>query len=212
MDKTKKFNVKENINPESNQVEVYFGDAGFTPLFKSNLNKNSFYFFGKDFSTGDIKNSDFDIEIDPNKSIRIWSSRKSIQEYLNFLYFCYKFQGRNISVVFADDYSKDVYSINATTSDEIPEMLKYERKLTSKELDKYKEEWLSLVNENSELRIFKDKKVISVDYDYLNEYISKYYNKDMDNITRGVAKLMAHDEDNNYSSAVYRFLIERLNN
>lgn len=204
------FNFKEMVNPESNQVEVYFGYSGFTPLFKSNLNKNNLYFFGEDFSIGNIKNIDFDINIDRNKKIRIWSSRTCMQEYLNFLYFCYKFQGRNISVVFVDDYSSNVYSLGATTSDEIPDMLKYEKELTFEELEKYKEDWVRLVNENGELRIFKDKKVMSVDYDYLNEYILKYYNKDMDNITRGVAKLMANDEGNNYSDAIYRFLIERL--
>lgn len=208
MSNVKEYTLKENINNKTNQVEVYFCDAGFAPLFKSYLNKNDFYFLGEDFSIGDISNINIDIKIDTSKSIRLWSSRKCIQEYLIFLYFCYKFEGKNISVVFVDDYLNNVWSIGATTSEEIPEMLKYERKLTETEINKYKEEWIRLVGENSELRFLKDKKVISVKYDYLNDYILKYYDKD--DIKGTIGKLMGNDEDNNYSCFTYEFLVNRL--
>lgn len=202
------FATRENLHPESDQIEVYFCDAGFHPLMKSPLNKNTFYFFKEDFSIGNIKNRNTDIKIDPNKKVRIWTSHINIHEYLSFLYFCYKFKENNISVVFTDNYSKDMNSIGTTTSEEIPKLLKYEQQLTNKEIEKYKEEWLHLVKEDGELRIFKDQKVISVDYDYLNDYILKYYNEN--NIYETIGNLMANDMENNFSYDVYRFLINRI--
>ena len=62
-------------------------------------------------------------------------------------------------------------------------------------------------NENSEIRLFQNCKIISTNYDYLNSYIDKYYDKN--NIRRTVAALMCNDFENNLSSDIYNFLIER---
>ena len=72
---------------------------------------------------------------------------------------------------------------------------------------RYKNEWIKLVNKNSEIRLFKNGKIISTNYDYLNSYIDKYY--DENNIRRTVATLMGNDTENNLSSDIYNFLIER---
>lgn len=210
MNEKDKIYSRENTHSESNNVEVYFCDSGFTPLFHSDLKKNTFYSFEEDFSIGNIKNINIDINIDSSKNIRIWSSHSDIHEYLSFLYFCHQFHGQNISVVFVDDYSKYVFSIGTTIHHEIPEILKYEHKLTYEEIEKYKKEWLRLVEKNSELRLFKNKKVISVSYDYLNDYILKHYDKD--NLYKSISNLMAADNENHFSSSIYKFLIERIKN
>ena len=65
----------------------------------------------------------------------------------------------------------------------------------------------SLVNESSEIRLFENGKIISTYYDYLDKYIDKYY--DENNIRRTIAALMGNDTENNLSSDIYNFLIER---
>ena len=91
--------------------------------------------------------------------------------------------------------------------EEIKELLKYEHKLTDEEKDRYKNELIKLADENSEIRLFQNGKIISTNYDYLYSYIDKYYDKN--NIRRTVATLMGNDTENNLSSDVYSFLIER---
>ena len=200
------FTEKEIDNKNMKNIDVFFGYAAFTPLYKSPLINNDLYGFYEDFTMGSIKDIDISINIDKNKTIRIWSSKNNTQEYLNFLYFCYKLPNE-MSVIFVNLYDEYVYSAGALNYKEIKELLKYEHKLTRKEKDEYKNEWIKLVNENSEIRLFQNCKIISTNYDYLNSYIDKYYDKN--NIRRTVAALMCNDFENNLSSDIYNFLIER---
>ena len=200
--------VSENKISSKNteQVDVYFGVAAFATLSKSELINNDLYEFYEDFTIGSIKDVDIPINIDKDKTVRIWSSKNNTQEYLNFLYFCYKLSN-NISVVFANEYNQYLSTVGAILPDKIKELLKYEHKLTKEEKDKYKDEWIKLTNENSEMRLFENGKIISTDYDYLDKYIDKYY--DGSNINHTIAVLMSNDIDNNFSDAIYKFLIER---
>ena len=203
------FTEKVIDNKNMNKLDVFFGYAAFTPLYKSNLINNDLYAFYEDFTIGNIKDVDIPINIDKDKTVRIWSSRNNTQEYLNFLYFCYRLPNR-ISVIFVNEYDEYVYSAGALNYKEIKELLKYEHKLTDEEKDRYKNEWIKLVNENSEIRLFENGKIISTNYDYLDKYIDKYY--DENNIRRTVTALMGNDTENNLSSDIYNFLIERKNN
>ena len=200
------FTEKEIDNKNMNNLDVFFGYAAFTPLYKSPLINNYLYGFYEDFTMGSIKDIDIPINIDKDKTVRIWSSKSNTQEYLNFLYFCYKLPNE-ISVIFVNEYDEYVYSAGALNYKEVKELLKYEHKITKEEKDRYKNEWIKLVNENSEIRLFKNGKIISTNYDYLNSYIDKYY--DENNIRRTVAALMGNDTENNLSSDIYNFLIER---
>lgn len=196
------FTEKEIENKNMNNLDVFFGYAAFTPLYKSPLINNDLYGFYEDFTMGSIKDIDIPINIDKDKTVRIWGSCNNTQEYLNFLYFCYKLPNQ-ISVVFANEYNKYVNSVGETVPEEVKELLKYEHNLTKEEKDKYKNEWIKLVNENSEIRLFQNGKIISTNYDYLNSYIDKYYDKN--NIRRTVATLMGNDTENNLSSDIYNF-------
>ena len=190
------FTEKEIDNKNTNNLDVFFGYAAFTPLYKSPLINNDLYGFYEDFTMGSIKDIDIPINIDKDKTVRIWSSKSNTQEYLNFLYFCYKLPNE-ISVIFVNEYDEYVYSAGALNYKEVKELLKYEHKITTEEKDRYKNEWIKLVNGNSEIRLFKNGKIISTNYDYLNS------------IRRTVAALMGNDNENNLSSDIYNFLIER---
>ena len=200
------FTEKEIDNKNPNNLDVFFGYAAFTSLYTSNLINNDLYGFYEDFTMGSIKDIDIPINIDKDKTVRIWSSKSNTQEYLNFLYFCYKLPNE-ISVIFVNEYDEYVYSAGALNYKEVKELLKYEHKITTEEKDRYKNEWIKLVNGNSEIRLFQNGKIISTNYNYLNSYIDKYYDKN--NIRRTVATLMGNDTENNLSSDIYNFLIER---
>ena len=129
--------------------------------------------------------------------------------FIQFLYFCYKLPNK-ISVIFVNEYNKYLPTVGAAIPEEIKELLKYEHKLTKEEKDRYKNEWIKLVNENSEIRLFQNGKIISTNYDYLDEYIDEYY--DENNIRGTVATLMGNDTENNLSSDIYNFLIETKKN
>ena len=200
------FTEKVIDNKNTNKLDVFFGYAAFTPLYKSNLINNDLYAFYEDFTMGNIKDIDIPINIDKDKTVRIWGSKNNTQEYLTFLYFCYK-SPNEISIVFVNEYNKYLPTVGAVVPEEIKELLKYEHKLTDEEKDKYKNEWIKLTNENSEIRLFQNGKIISTNYDFLDKSIDKYYDKN--NIRWTVATLMGNDTCNNLSSDVYNFLIER---
>ena len=79
------FTEKEIDNKNMNNIDVFFGYAAFTPLYKSSLINNDLYGFYEDFTMGSIKDIDIPINIDKDKTVRIWSSKNNTQEYLNFL-------------------------------------------------------------------------------------------------------------------------------
>jgi len=190
-------------------IEVYFSSSGYTPLYKSELKKNELFFFDEDFTKGDLKNINIAFEIDPNKHIRIWSSKINIHEYLNFLYICNKFEGENISVIFTDDYDKDAYSVGALSKNEIKNLLKYEKKLSKDDILYYKSEWERLINKNNEIRTFINKKIKNVDYSFFDNYLIQHYNKDK---KTWIINLMINDTINHYSEDFYNYLIDKYNN
>lgn len=191
-------------------VEICFSEAGKNTLKNSILNRNEIIYFSKDFVIGDINNIDREIDIDSSKKVCIYSCRNNIHDYLSFIYLC-SILNNDISVVFTDDYSKDAFSLSSITPKEINDVLKYEKILSKDDIERYKNEWVELSKENSELRIIKDKKVISVSYDYLDKYIKEcLVDKD---INKTIANMILNDKDNNFSDKVCYYLVERyLNN
>ena len=133
---TEYFFQKLDNNTNKKQIEVYFNEAGFTPLYKSNLKENSFYLFNEDFSVGDISKVNLKVDIEENRKIRIWTSHSNIHEYLSFLYICHKCPNNDISVIFTDDYEKNLYSLGAANYKEITKILKYEIHLIKKDIEK----------------------------------------------------------------------------
>jgi len=200
--------LPEKINED--QIEIFFCDAGYESLSKSNLNKNFLYLFPENFTIGDISNININLSFPKGKSIRIWSCHKNIQEYLNFLYICYKYEGKNISVIFTDEYDKNVFSVGTLRYDEISSALEHTHILSAEEISTYKKEWQKLVKENGEIRLFVDNKVKSCKYNYLYNYIALYYDKE--NLSKTIWYLMAYDQENNLNDETYRFLINKLFN
>ena len=193
-------------NVHNNVVEICFTKAGEKTLKDSFLNKNEIICFSEDFVIGDISNIDKKINVDSSKKVCIYSCKNNIHDYLSFLYLC-SILNNDIYVVFTDDYVKDAFSLSAISSREINEILKHEKKLSKDNIEKYKNEWKKLTEENSELRIIKNQKVMSVSYNYLDSYINKC-TVDGD-IHKTVANMMLSDNENNFSDTICYYLLER---
>lgn len=142
--------------------------------------------------------------------IRVWSSHKSTNEFLLFLYICYLFPDKNISVVFADEYDSYCWSIGCMEFREVNKLAKKEHILSKKEKDYYLNEWKKIVNENSELRYVKDENIKSVPINYFDKTILSYLENKKIEFMELVGKLMADSVMDNESSSIYTYLINRL--
>ena len=110
-----------------------------------------------------------------NYKVRVWSSHISPDSYLLLLFICdcLKNKVNSLSVIYADDYKKECYSIGTMTSDEIEKLESYEKKLDSNEITELSKIWNIIVKTNSDLRIIDIGIVKSVDYSYFDDEILK---------------------------------------
>lgn len=187
-------------------MDIVFSESGIPLLINNNI--NNVFLFDKDFTLGDIREINNNLKL-PNK-IRIWSSKSMIKDYLSFLYFCYIHEG-DISVVFVDEHDKSLYTIGAAKLAEIVKLLKHEKQLSKQEKDRYAYEWKNLQEENSELRLFKNNKVISVSFSYIEDYIKKHYDNSKSE-SQNFGALLANDDDNHITYNVYRELVGKIIN
>lgn len=84
-----------------------------------------------------------------NKTIRVWASHADIDEYRLLLLICYLFKNNNINVLFAEDFNKDAIRIGWISSDELIDIDKKQHILTQKQKEDYSNEWIKIVNEDS---------------------------------------------------------------
>lgn len=151
--------------------------------------------------------------INNTTKIRIWSSKGNDDAYLLLLYLCslLKSISSNISVIYTTDYNKDVLSINALHYKEINSIVKYEKKLTLNDINKYANEWEKLVEVNSDLRVLENGTIKNKNYsDYdsiILDILSKMGQCTLANL---VGNLMANFVINDAGSVVYQYLIDRL--
>ena len=191
----------------NNYIEICFDKACKSILNKSIINNNEIKVFNKNFTIGDIKNIDNNLITIKEKNIRIYTSKSNIRDYLGFLYLCYKYNDANIHVIFTDDYIKEAHTLACITPEEIPELLKIEKKLTNEEINSYSKEWEELVKDNSEIRLFENGKVISTTYNYLDNFINENIIKD--NFDKTCANMMVHSLNNHFTEDVCNKLLDR---
>jgi len=151
--------------------------------------------------------------IDENTKIRIWSSKKNDDDYLLVLYICYLLKDKctNISVIYTSDYNEYTYTLGAMDYKEVEDLLKYEKSLTQEEIACLSDEWNSLVDVNSELRVIENDKMENKKYSDYDEIILDTL-KDLEECTIAnlVGRLMINFTINSTSDSVYLYLIDRL--
>ncbi len=112
--------------------------------------------------------------INNKHKIRIWTTHKQIDAYLMLLYICNYLANinyDNVYVLFSDEHGKEFYTPSCMEEKELEKLLKYEHKLTKKEINDYSKEWLKIVNDNSDMRIINNNKVESVSFNYYDNFI-----------------------------------------
>lgn len=190
-------NLKLLDNYDRSSIKVLFSDFDYLP-FETDFNfKNEI---------NELKTLAKEVD-----KIRVWSSRISASDYLLFLYICYLFSDKNISVIFTDEYNEYAWGIGCMTCDEVNKLTSYEHALSQQEKDKYIDEWKKVVEENSNLRYIKDNKIISVDINYFDDIIISYLKEEKEMMIYSlVAKLMCNFVIDSNGDFLYLYLINRL--
>jgi len=153
------------------------------------------------------------INIDENTNVRIWSSKKNSDDYLLLMYLCNLLKDKclNISVIYTDEYSEYAWSLNALDYKEIYELLKYEHKLSKLAIEELSKTWTKLVEENGDLRVVENGKVLNKTYaDFDNIILNKLVEIGKCKICNLIASLMIEFVINDAGDLIYMYLIDRL--
>ncbi len=178
-------------------------------LFDREVVYNDFY-----ENVEELKNTIDDLlnSINKDTTIRIYSSKIDIDDYLLMLYICnlLKDKDNTIKVVFVSDY-KDAFSLGALDTTEVKEVLNNEIILTKVEINNYSKDWEELININSELRVLENNKVINKNYsDYDNIILNELDKLGQCKIPQLIGKLLASAITTSHEVQTYSYLVERL--
>lgn len=121
-------------------------------------------------------------ELKKHKEFRIWYSSTSSEDLNTYYYLISQIYNNiknpTIYVIDASKYSSNINNILSCTEKEIEEAIKYQRKLSLKEVEDTINYWHQLQLEKGDLRLIKNKKLVSVSYEEINkeilERLSKY--------------------------------------
>lgn len=178
--------------------ERYFlnllGKQYFEPDFKENINL--------------IYN-----EIEKGSKIRIWTSHKSNDDYLLFLYMCDLLKDKidSIYVVYSDEYNEHCWTLSCMDYLEVRQLFVKEHKLSKDEINEYAKTWQQIKKENSELRIIEDGQIKNLPFSYYDEEIlSRLKHNGECTIANLVGELMGNFVINDMGDLEYLYLIDIL--
>ena len=119
-------------------------------------------------------------ELKKHKSFRIWYSSTSSEDLNTYYYLInqiYKIL-KNPIIYIIDISQNNKHDILTCTEKEIEESLKYQKQLSNKEIEESINYWNQLKLENGDLRLIKNKRLVSISYEEINkeilERLSKY--------------------------------------
>lgn len=119
-------------------------------------------------------------ELKKHKSFRIWYSSTSSEDLNTYYYLIdqiYKIL-KNPIIYVIDISQNNINNILSCTEKEIEESLKYQKQLSNKEIEESINYWNQLKLEKGDLRLIKNKRLVSISYEEINkeilERLSKY--------------------------------------
>ena len=118
-------------------------------------------------------------ELKKHKSFRIWYSSTSSEDLNTYYYLVnqiYKIL-RNPIIYVIDISQNNINNILNCTEKEIEESLKYQKQLSNKEIEESINYWNQLKLENGDLRLIKNKRLVSISYEEIDEYILERLSK-----------------------------------
>lgn len=218
-------------------IELVNSMSAAHTMRNSKLNKNTIIGFQMPFSVADLTNielnqikipekiygkssslllTDFNEKIIQINSLqdckfRIWCSHFDSDTYIFLCYICnyLKDKNCNLYVVFSDEYNNDYCTPAVLLEKDFEKAIKYEKKLTLKDISKLSKEWEYVCKNNCDVRVMKNKTLQLVSYDYFNEIILNTLSSlGKVKISRLVGELLS--KYFHISDIIYSYLIDRL--
>lgn len=118
-------------------------------------------------------------ELKKHKSFRIWYSSTSSEDLNTYYYLInqvYKIL-KNPIIYVIDISQNNINNILNCTEKEIEESFKYQKQLSNKEIEESINYWNQLKLEKGDLRLIKNKKLVSISYEEINKEILKRLSK-----------------------------------
>lgn len=108
-----------------------------------------------------------------NNKLRVWSSHVDPDYYLFLLFICYYVKDKVdfIEVLYSDEYNNECINTGVMTSEELDELSSLEHKLDKNEINNLANKWNELTKDGSKLHIFKNNKLIEIEYEYIYKEI-----------------------------------------
>ena len=177
-------------------LHITMDDSEKGLLKRSNLfNNDDFIAFCLILSYGDIKDivkkkskslgwwnidiqeklTELDTKIKKSKEIRIWYSKLNSEEMCTMCFLIHYLSKYNNLTIYLSEVSHDVgFGLGAYAEEEIINLVDKKVILSKEEKELYKELWIKLEQENSDLRICMDNTIKSYSFDYLDEKIINF--------------------------------------
>lgn len=108
-------------------------------------------------------------KIKKNKDVRIWYSRLDNEDVCNMCFLVYFLSKYNDINIYLSEVGREWGGLGSYSSDEIINLL--DRKELLKEKEEYRNLWIKLEQENSDIRVYENDTIVSHDFDYLDEKI-----------------------------------------
>ena len=115
------------------------------------------------------KLKELDEKIKINKSVRIWYSNLDNEDVCNMCFLVYYLSKYDDINIYLSEVGRGWGGLGTYSSDEIVDLIDKKELLSNK--DSYKNMWLRLEQENSDIRVFEDNAIVSHDFNYLDEKI-----------------------------------------
>lgn len=111
------------------------------------------------------------IENNETKKVRIWYSSLDNEEVCTLYFLVSYFYERNIEILICDTADSAHYSLIAYKDEDIPSLALNSTAILLDDKKKYRAIWEKLVQEDSDLRVRDNNKIISVSFNYLDSKI-----------------------------------------
>ncbi len=147
-------------------------------------------------------------KLETHDTVRIWYSSMDSEDYNFFTFMVYVINKikKNITIktINVGEIPKTEklkygpsWSISCYSEDEIREIMKFEKQLTTEEIDDISIEWIKLENENADLRIIEKQGLKSANYKFLDDIVLEELSKckEMDE-NRLIVNLMLREQEN----------------
>ena len=86
--------------------------------------------------------------IDDNKTLRVWLSKKDVDEYRLLLFICNMFKDKNISIIDINIIDENAFCVGCLDTKQIECVDNITHILSDVEKENYSNEWIRLINEN----------------------------------------------------------------